>query len=80
MSKKRTCETCKARYVCDFNEYGFETCSNYISEDVVEVVRCEDCRHYNTSGCSDGFGWCESMNNGTHDERYCSEGERKDNE
>lgn len=77
MSKKRTCETCKAHMVCDLNEYGFETCDNYISLNVVEVVRCKDCRHYNASGCSDGFGWCESMNNGTHDDRYCSDGERK---
>ena len=48
--------------------------------DLVEVVRCKDCRHYNTSGCSDGWGWCESMNNGTNDYRYCSDGERKENE
>ena len=27
--------------------------------DVVHVVRCAKCRHYNTSGCADGFGWCE---------------------
>lgn len=40
-----TCETCKANKVCDHNKYGFENCNNYISADVVEVVRCKDCKY-----------------------------------
>jgi hypothetical protein len=45
--------------------------------DVVPVVRCKDCKNYNTFGCADGFGWCENFNNGVTDEHYCSYGERK---
>lgn len=48
--------------------------------DVVEVVRCKGCIHYNTSGCADGFGWCEKHNRGEMDEHFCSYGERKDGE
>lgn len=40
------CETCKANKICDHNNYGFENCGNYISADVVEVVRCKDCKHF----------------------------------
>jgi hypothetical protein len=44
--------------------------------DAVPVVRCENCKHYNRIGCSDGFGWCENMDRGTHDEFYCANGKR----
>ena len=40
--------------------------------DAVPVVRCKDCKHYNTAGCSVGFGWCESMDRGVSDEFFCS--------
>ncbi len=40
--------------------------------DVVPVVRCVECKHYNTTGCSVGFGWCESMDRGVSDEFFCS--------
>lgn len=43
-----------------------------------EIVRCKDCEHYNTSGCADGFGWCEALNRGSLDDCYCEHGERKD--
>lgn len=46
--------------------------------DVVEVVCCYKCQHYNPANCSDGFGWCEKTNYGVTDEHYCSYGERKD--
>ena len=47
---------------------------------LVEVVRCGKCRHYNTTGCSDGCGWCENMDRGVFDEHYCSRGERREKE
>jgi hypothetical protein len=40
--------------------------------DAVPVVRCKGCKHYNTTGCSVGFGWCESMDRGVSDEFFCS--------
>lgn len=45
--------------------------------DVVEVVRCKKCEHYNTSCCADGFGWCEKHNRGEMDDDFCSHGERR---
>ena len=46
--------------------------------DAVPVVRCENCKHYNRIGCSDGFGWCERMDRGTNDDFYCSLAERSE--
>ena len=44
--------------------------------DAVPVVRCKDCKQYNTTGCSKGFGWCERMDRGTNDDFYCSLADR----
>ena len=41
--------------------------------DAVPVVRCKNCKHYNTIGCSKGFGWCENIDRGTSDNFYCAE-------
>lgn len=48
--------------------------------DAVPVVRCQDCKHYNITGCGDGFGWCEDtiVNTGVWDNFYCADGERRD--
>lgn len=43
--------------------------------DAVEVVRCKKCRHYNQSGCSKGFGWCENLGIGRNDNNFCNTGE-----
>ena len=51
-----------------------------VSADVAPVVRCKDCKQYNTTGCSKGFGWCERMDRGVHDDFYCSYGERRESE
>lgn len=45
--------------------------------DVVPVVRCKECEHYNTTGfpaLNPGTGWCDKMDRGTHDDFYCSYG------
>lgn len=44
-------------------------------EPVQLIVRCKNCRHYNTACCVDGCGWCEHRNTGTNDEWYCADGE-----
>ena len=46
--------------------------------DVVEVVRCKDCKEYNTHSCAEGFGWCEMWDLGKTDNQFCSHGERAD--
>lgn len=40
-----------------------------------KIVRCRNCRHYNTACCGDGYGWCERRDFGTNDEWYCADGE-----
>ena len=46
----------------------------------VLVVRCKDCKHYNTIGCSKGFGWCENIDRGTSDDFYCANGKQLNKE
>ena len=48
--------------------------------DVAEVVRCKDCKQYNTTGCSKGFGWCENIDRGTSDNFYCANGKQLNKE
>lgn len=50
--------------------------ANVPAADVVEVIRCKKCRHYNTSCCGNGLGWCEYYNTGATDEHFCSHGEK----
>lgn len=47
--------------------------------DAVPVVRCRDCKYYNITCCSPGFGWCERSghNHGTTDYWFCADGEMK---
>lgn len=46
--------------------------------DVVEVVRCKDCRHYET--CNHGKDYCWLLDMGVVENDYCSYGERKEEE
>ena len=49
--------------------------------DAVEaVVRCEDCKHFDTKDCADGFGWCKrnGTGHGSTDDWFCADGERKE--
>ena len=46
--------------------------------DVVEVVRCKDCKNYDNQFSVDNCGWCDEFNCGTSDERFCSYGDRKE--
>ena len=48
--------------------------------DAVPVVRCKDCKHYDTIGCSKGFGWCENIDRGTSDNFYCANGKQLNKE
>lgn len=58
--------------------------------DVVEVVRCKDCRHYDNKNCKEGFGYCmreqedgffyNALHGVFKDNDFCSYGERKEQE
>lgn len=43
--------------------------------ELTEIVRCKNCKHYNTEWCADGCGWCNYRDFGTNDEWYCADGE-----
>lgn len=84
------CEICKCNKICDHNLFGFEICNNFIPEDVVEVVRCKDCKHYRSYGRTsllvDGknikAGWCQRRMRYDEEHRmlptdFCSYGVKK---
>jgi hypothetical protein len=48
--------------------------------DAVLVVRCGECKHYNKTCCSKGFGWCENIDRGTSDNFYCANGKQLNKE
>ena len=59
------------RYLCD----GIEECED---ADVVEVVRCKDCKHYRDSF---PYDTCDVFDaKATDEEDFCSYGERKETE
>lgn len=79
-------DTKNGNFNIGYGSYNLEFVRKWLAEefeivepaaDVVEVVRCKDCKHYNTSCCTDGFGWCENFNNGAEDKHFCSYGERR---
>lgn len=56
--------------------FGIETVLEYAEHiptaDVVEVVRCKDCKEYNTHSCAEGFGWCEMWDLGKTDNQFAA--------
>lgn len=76
------CEICRCNKICDHNLFGFEICDNFISEDVVEVVRCKDCKNYKPQIKSAQWNnkkryCCRSAAVKVNDDDFCSFGERK---
>ena len=78
---RRECRHCKATFAHWFRSIKraneawnrraiLDGCENEL------IVRCKDCKHYDTTGCSKGFGWCESMDRGVSDDFYCANGKR----
>ena len=49
-------------------------------QDAMPVVRCKDCKHYDTIGCSKGIGWCKKMDIGANDNFYCANGKQLNKE
>lgn len=43
----------------------------------IDIVRCKECRYWNTKGCRDGVGECEWAYYMTKPDDYCSYGERE---
>ena len=59
--------------------YAEQLADHLIDNDVVQVVRCKDCKHRYT--LQSGHSFCrEHFPLGKYDDDFCSYGERKDNE
>lgn len=76
--EEKTCNTCKCNKICDHNKYGFDNCENHISDDVVEVVRCKDCKYWTEEKDLGMFcsHWGSMLAEPQADD-FCSYGERK---
>lgn len=65
-------DVCTARDWFDFGKLPVE-CKKFKDKDsFVEVVRCEDCKHYN-----DVFMYCEALELAKVNDGFCNFGERK---
>lgn len=71
-----SCEDCIHYDICIFHIKGDENkkCKHFkIEANVVEVVRCKDCKHYGTSRCAvDTYAF------DVVEEGFCSYGESKE--
>lgn len=45
--------------------------------DVVDVVRCKDCQHYEADIIAGQIGYCNEHQKGMYEHNFCSYGERK---
>ena len=43
----------------------------------IDIVRCAECRYWNTSGCRDGVGECEWAYYMTKPDDFCNYGKRE---
>lgn len=48
--------------------------------DVVEVVRCKDCQHYEADIIAGQIGYCNEHQKGMYEQNFCSYGKRKEGE
>ena len=44
----------------------------------IDIVRCKECKYWNTDGCREGCGECEWAYYMTKPDDFCSYGERAD--
>ena len=58
----------------------YEAVRNYPSVDAVEVIRCKDCKNWDTKRTLVFMCYCSELNRWTGDDYYCASGERKEEE
>ena len=48
------------------------------NKNLVEVVRCKDCKHSDKTDCAEGFVWCNrnGEGHGTTEDWFCADGEK----
>ena len=71
-----SCSTVDADDILRHLHKSIDVIKNIPSADVVEVVRCKDCRLYNTDNCYMIHG--QRMNRDLFEDDFCSYGERGD--
>lgn len=75
------CDNCFHFPICRF-DIAPDECPYFLSNDLVEVVRCKDCK-YGVEGITQNF-CCYFADDYSHNiimpDDFCSRGERKDNE
>lgn len=59
-------------------DYYFNAIANAPTADVVEVVRCKDCKENPTYIRAKGMVWCRKFRTDVHRNGFCSYGERKE--
>ena len=83
----RTCKDCLHYKVCDYwclvldPAHDGVPCDDFQSAtDVVEVVRCKDCKHYRTSLYFPNEKICKLSNLFHSEDFFCASGERRNDE
>ena len=44
----------------------------------IDIVRCKECRSYNTEAYQDGYGYCDGHCSVVQDDDFCSYGEARE--
>lgn len=83
----RVCDNCIHYDVCLLHEDNFIDdvakngfCGKFRSKDVVEVIRCKDCKYCEDYDIQDEYGWyhCAMHDMPTKLDHFCNFGERSD--
>ena len=73
------CNSCLNANICDWKEYSYIEAFPPKPADLVEVVRCENCKYWGTEPINTimpRHRRCKYHGRGTLPEDYCSRGER----
>lgn len=65
------------RYHVGWNDAISDIMENAPTVDAMEVVRCKDCKNWDTNCCSEGQGWCPLVVGYRPGDWFCASGERK---
>ena len=68
-------------YLSVFKKYDKGTIKGFVDHaPSIDIVRCKECKRWNTNGCHLDVGECEWAFYMTKPDDYCSYGERKSDE
>ena len=76
-AKKKHCDVCIDKYIC----YASGRCTDtdafdlIQAADVVEVVRCKNCKNADSNGMGCCYVWCNEMQQAVSEDGWCYRGE-----